>query len=73
MTTTCATCDHMGLKAYPEFVREGIGRCLREPMATFVRLDKPACGKYVVAKNVAEREAWMAKRKEREANANSGN
>lgn len=71
--TTCATCDQFAMKANPEHAREGLGRCLREPMATFYRWDKPACGKHIEAKNVAEREAWMAKRKEREANANSGN
>lgn len=68
--TICATCENFVAKLYPEHKREGLGRCIPQPVATFRWWGAPACGKYLAAKNLAEREAWVAK--QGRMNANSG-
>lgn len=66
-STICALCQHFKMKEYPDHARVGAGRCMgydgtREQLIhPFLSWKTRACVRYARARNIAEREAWVAK------------
>ena len=68
---TCATCEHFGLKEYPEQAKHGIGCCKgydgwAQPVEPFVRWDAPHCVLFGKAKDIGRRLRWIEKQTEKE-------
>lgn len=66
---TCALCGHFKMKEYPEHAKVGLGRCASrgsgrvDEIKPFLPWSRPACERHVAAPNLAEREAWVEKRR----------
>lgn len=65
----CALCGHFKMKEYPEHAKVGLGRCAGrgsgrvDQIRPFLPWSRPACDRYVPAPNLADREAWIQKRR----------
>lgn len=76
-TSVCALCSHFKMKEYPEHAKVGLGRCAGhaarvDVIAPFLPWKTPACGRYSLATNVGDRQAWIEKRQALEQNNNAG-
>jgi hypothetical protein len=66
---TCALCGHFKMKEYPEHAKVGLGRCAGRGIGPineikpFLPWSRPACERYTPALNLADREAWIEKRR----------
>lgn len=69
----CATCGHFKMKEYPEHARVGVGRCAGgaarvDQVKPFLPWSRAACDRYRAAPNMAERAAWVEKRRAAQQN-----
>lgn len=65
----CALCGHFKMKEYPEHAKVGLGRCAGrgsgrvDEIMPFLPWSMLACERYTSAPNVADRQAWIDKRR----------
>lgn len=66
---TCALCGHLKMKEYLEHAKVGLGRCTGrgsgrvDEIKPFLPWSRPACERYAPAPNMADRQAWIDKRR----------